>query len=105
MENNKKYGNTQILNREKINGTPFHIITTNEEHENKSFIAIGNRRVSNLMTYEEAKILINKKHWELIVSLVTVISEAVAYEIKREDIKIFETLNDKYRKEQEEEKI
>lgn len=52
--------------QENIEGTPFIIVTK----ENKSFIAIGSNRITDLMDYEEAREMIARKDWELITNTI-----------------------------------
>lgn len=52
-----------------IAGSPFSIVTTNKEEENKCFIALGNRRLSEFMPYEICDEMIQNKDWTLITQL------------------------------------
>lgn len=55
------------ITKTEIENTPFTIITDDEE--NKSFIVLGNNRVSNELfdSIEEAESYVNDKPWELIL--------------------------------------
>lgn len=97
--NNEDYGN-KILDRITIVGTPFTIVRT-EENLEKSFIAIGNNRITELTTEIELTEKLENKDWDLITSLVIIITERVMAGIKEEDQARYETINDKYKKEEE----
>lgn len=75
----------EIFKAERIEDTPFTIIKTDEGKI--CFIAIGNKRITNEKTYVECLQEIREKDWNLIVSLITLITEAVYREITAEDAK------------------
>lgn len=89
--NNVDYGmieGNRILDTQKIDNTPFHIISMKDDNGDiKCFTAIGNQRVSKL-NHGTVDLLekIYDKDWELIVSLITIITERVYEQLKREDI-------------------
>lgn len=83
----------KIIDNEKIEGTPFYIITIHDEEEKKCFISVGNKRVTEIITREEADAMIKHKFWDLIVSLIAIVTEATMEEkIKNE----LQTVNDNY---------
>lgn len=82
-ENNKQYGN--ILKVIAIDETPFTLVTIETEEKENTFISIGTSRITSMMTEERAKITVRKKDWQLIVSLITIITERVTEQIKLED--------------------
>lgn len=86
-EDKSQYG--EIIDVEQIEGTPFNIITLDKNSDEKearmeSFIAIGNRRITELNTYVKCIELIQQKQWGLICSLITLITEATVKEIEKE---------------------
>lgn len=56
---------SQLIERETLDGTPFEIVTTEEG----TFIALGSYRLTEFMSKEDAKEKIQKKHWDLIISV------------------------------------
>lgn len=89
-ENKSKSGN-EIAEKEKIEKTPFDIITITEEVEGKkiqvSFIAVGNKRITEITTYVKCLQMIQERDWNLMVSLITIITEAVTKEVLKEEAK------------------
>lgn len=71
-ENKLLSGNIKETNR--IDGTPFTIVTTDN---NKCFIAIGNNRVSEIMKHKEAFNMIDNKEWELITNTINVLADHI----------------------------
>lgn len=59
--------NTQLIHRERVEGTGFDIITI---EENKSFVALGKYRLTTERTAEECREMINNKDWEIILGLI-----------------------------------
>lgn len=88
MKESKEHSST-IKNIERYEETPFGIVETNEETENNCFVALGNKRVSQLQTKEECERMIDEKDWTLITQLSMHIME------NQETIK---TINDAYKK-------
>lgn len=56
---------SQLIERETLDGTPFEIVTTEEG----TFVALGSYRLTEFMSKEDAKEKIQKKHWDLIISV------------------------------------
>lgn len=63
---NSSNSSDKIVEREHIENTPFTIITL----EKGSFIAIGNKRVTEYTTKQECKNLIFERDWDLIANMV-----------------------------------
>ena len=55
----------EMVKREKVEGTPFTIV----EQQGKTFIAIGMYKVSQDITYREAKEAIEKRDWGLMLNV------------------------------------
>lgn len=77
-ETNKE--NCLIIKIDKIEDTPFSIVKTDDEE--KCFIAVGNKRISELMSEGKAKMRIADKDWGLIVQLVAIIGNGVFEELE-----------------------
>lgn len=60
MENKENYS---IQNREEIENTPFHLVTTTEG----CFIAMGNNRISDITSKEECEKQVQEKNWKLVL--------------------------------------
>lgn len=82
QEQESKLGYGKIVEVTKIEKTPFHLVKL---EEGKCFITLGNNRISEIQTINEALELINNQGWELITSLVTLVTERVYEAIQRED--------------------
>ena len=80
QEANTKSG--KLVNVERIEGTPFNVVTLGEDEGNemRNFVAIGNKRITELMTNEEAKELIEFRNWDIIVQLIVVVAEELIKE-------------------------
>lgn len=52
-----------------VTGTPFGIVVTDRESEENCFVALGNKRLTPLITREQANEAIKGKDWDLIVQL------------------------------------
>lgn len=74
-ENNSN-SNGKILEIEKVNET-FTIVKVNENDEEKTFIAVGNNRITELQSYAKSLEQIAEKDWTLITSLITIVTEQV----------------------------
>lgn len=74
QEQVSNYKSGELVQREHVEGTPFQIITI----EQGSFLAVGNKRVTDYTTKEECKRMIEEKGWDLICTVVTIIAEHVA---------------------------
>ncbi|AXH75643.1 MAG: hypothetical protein [Microviridae sp.] len=87
QENNSKSGNMIEMN--KIEGTPFVTVgLTDRPKDRNTFIAIGNNRITEMMSQEEAEFKIATKDWNLITSAINVIAiEAVKEYLKEEEKK------------------
>lgn len=68
-------GSYNLNDIERVHGTPFTVVKvpTVKEAQN-SFIAIGNARITNLMTGKECMGMILNKDWNLIVSAIDIIA-------------------------------
>lgn len=88
-ENNKDYSsieNNNLVETEPIKGTPFTIVKAKTDNGEKWFTSIGNNRVTPLYNNQEDCLAeIHGKDWNLIVSLITIITERVHEQIKMED--------------------
>lgn len=71
---------TKIIERDPIEDTPFVIVTI----EQGSFIALGNRRITEYMPKDECKRLIKDRNWELITNLSVTVYERMAELNKRD---------------------
>lgn len=72
-ENSESYSTIkEIL---QVDNCPFGIVITNKEEVENSFVAIGNKRLTSLISTEECKQLIDSKDWSLTVQLVMHIME------------------------------
>lgn len=81
-QSTNKQKSFSLLNREKVESTPFEIITVNTSAEiNSSFVAVGNKRLTEMMPKDICKEMIFKKDWNLMVSLMVCIFESVIEEI------------------------
>lgn len=63
----------ELIKRNHVLGTPFVIITVDEG----SFVGCGKYRLTEFMTEEECQELINNRDWNLIISMVSIISESI----------------------------
>lgn len=81
QETENKLESGKILERKQCENTPFHVVNT----ESGAFIAIGNQRISDLMTVEECKKMVEEKTWGLICTTIAIITERVMESIKLED--------------------
>lgn len=77
-ETNKE--NCLIIEIDKIEDTPFSIVKTDDEE--KCFIAVGNKRISELMSEGKAKMRIADKDWGLIVQLIAIVGNGVFEELE-----------------------
>lgn len=93
MENKLESG--EILKTHEIEGTPFRIVellqTENTGLKN-CFIAVGNKRITELNEYNVLAEKIYEKDWDILVSLSVIISEGVIEEIKRQDRELIKNL-------------
>lgn len=63
---------------EKIEGTPFNIVTMNEEEEEfNSFLAIGNSRISEKASKGKLKMRVVDKDWELLTQVIVHLAKKV----------------------------
>lgn len=60
----------EIIKREKVEGTPFHIIQT----QGKTFIALGMYKVSQDLTYKECREAIKTRDWGLMMNVARLIT-------------------------------
>lgn len=66
-QSKENYSNTQLVSTKQIKNSPFYII----EYDNKFFIGIANKRISELMDSEdEAMQYYNENQWMMTVSLI-----------------------------------
>lgn len=66
----------KLIDVEHIEGTPFTIVTISEpEADEQSFIAIGNSRLTEKMSYEKCKMLITDHNWELTLQMMVFIMD------------------------------
>lgn len=78
-ENKEEYGN--LVERIDVDDTPFKIIKILTQGEEKDcFISIGDKRITEMITEDEAKEKIQKKDWQLMVSLIAVMTDALLRE-------------------------
>lgn len=75
-QNNSK-SSGKIIENTKVPGTPFTLVDVEDQG---TFIAIGNNRVTEMMTREEAEDQIINRDWQLIISLISVVTEAIQKE-------------------------
>lgn len=54
-----------------IKDTPFSVVKLEDQN---CFIAIGNDRITEIITTDEATTMINEKDWRLITSLITIVN-------------------------------
>lgn len=86
LEKESNLASGKLVETLKIPHTPFHTVTIETEEGQKHFIAIGNKRVTELYTdITDAIDTIHERNWDLICSLVVVITERVIEAIKQED--------------------
>lgn len=69
-ENNKN-SSEKLIQREPVEGTPFQIITI----EQGTFIAIGNRRITEYTTKEECQQKIECQSWDLLGATIVAMFE------------------------------
>lgn len=81
QEQENKLQSGKILEIKPVEGTPFSIVVI----EQGTFISLGNQRISQIMKEEESKLQIYRKDWNLIISLIVMITERVYEQIKLED--------------------
>lgn len=81
QETESKLDSGKILDRKQCEDTPFQIVNT----DSGAFIAIGNQRISDLMTVEECKKMVEEKTWGLICTTIAIITERVMESIQLED--------------------
>ncbi|WNK14256.1 MAG: hypothetical protein [Microvirus sp.] len=72
------------MNSLKIPHTPFTVITINADDEKGTFIAVGNKRITELISKEVADKKIKYRDWDIITSVISIIVEAIIDE--REEI-------------------
>lgn len=78
--NNSNYSE-EIIKREPIHGTPFHLISS----ENKYFIAFGRYRISEIKNSEDEALLeldMNNQGWNTVTNLIILIIETSKEETK-----------------------
>lgn len=74
----KESKSKSLIDVERIEGTPFVIVTKPDEDEVKnSFIGIGDNRLTEMMSYGKAMMMINERNWDLIVQAIVYISSKV----------------------------
>jgi hypothetical protein len=84
LQDNPSY---PLVDVEKIEGTPFHVVSD----ENGHIVAIGKYRLSEILENKEDAIeLIDSKNWNLIMNLIALITN---FEINEKN-KITETTNE-----------
>lgn len=59
-----------VTRAELYENSPFGIVEVNTEGENTCFIALGERRISELQTREECEREIDEKSWRIIIELI-----------------------------------
>lgn len=64
---NNKQSNTQLVDKEHIDGTPFDIVG---DEELGYFVAIGNYRITQTHDKEDCRTMIRVMEWELILGLI-----------------------------------
>lgn len=79
-EYKENYG--KIIEQIPVEGTPFHKVKV---EEGEVFISIGNARITELMSEEEADEMLCKKDWGIITSLITLVTERVVKAIQDEE--------------------
>lgn len=72
-ENSEK--SSSIVKIEQHEETPFGIVETDKEGEFNCFVAIGNKRLTPMMTREECERMIDLRDWTLITQLIMHIQE------------------------------
>lgn len=82
QENKSQCG--KIIEIIKIEYTPFSMVVTDSTEEKKVFLTLGNKRITELITREQAEKKIRFKDWDMISALITIITEKVVEEITLE---------------------
>lgn len=72
-----KSTSSKLIEREKVEGTMFDIITTEEG----TFVALGENRVSDYIQKEEAIEMVKNKEWQLIEQMAILIAKWVTKEM------------------------
>lgn len=72
--------NSNLCEIKKMEGTPFTIVRKNDEGEFNSFIAIGNNRLTGMMTDEECERMIEEKDWNLLVQMTVYVASKLQEE-------------------------
>lgn len=85
IEKENNSNSSKIMDVLKVRHTPFSIVTTGIENAEKCFITVGNKRVSEMITKELAETKIKYKDWDLLSSLIVIITENVVEQMKLED--------------------
>lgn len=81
-ENSENYG--EGIEKIPIIGTPFHIVKIDGDEE-KTFIAVGDKRITEIQHETTCMALIEEKDWNIILALIIIITERVMLGIKLED--------------------
>lgn len=76
-ETHKENSSDKIIEVEKIEGTPFAIITANNGKKNNTFIAIGDKRITEMQSLAESKKMIAERDWNIITALVVAVTNGV----------------------------
>lgn len=85
MESNSDSGednNKRIVDVEKQEGSPFNIVSIDNDEDKNSFIALGDNRITELMSYGKCKMLIAERNWELIVNCIAFMVDKMNGEVK-----------------------
>jgi len=83
VNENPNKENCLIVSVEKVEDTPFNIVHV--EEEDKAFIAVGNKRISELMSVGKCRMKIAEKEWGLLVQVMAIVSNGVYEELNIEN--------------------
>lgn len=74
VEESQDNQNYPLIKREKVEGTPFHLVNANEEGW---FIALGKYRMTEVGYYtkSELEVMVMNKDWTLILDTIAVLTE------------------------------
>lgn len=80
-DNSNSSKNTEMIQREEVENSPFQIITI----EGKHFLTLGNYRVTEETTDKEIlREMVKQRDWRLLASYTTIIAEKVINEHNNE---------------------